>query len=77
MQNFNNKCFSFQQQFIDLFNQEEEIPFLLKYYLISQVWLNIENMKNKIYQENKPEKIVQKTFTVPLSNNIEDNNEEE
>lgn len=42
---FNKICYNFQKQFIDIFNEEENIPFLLKYYLFKQVWEKIEQNK--------------------------------
>ena len=66
MQDFNSKCFNFQQQFVDFFNKEEGIPFLLKYYLIEQIWLNIVRTKDRIYQQSKNEKTVQQTFDIPI-----------
>lgn len=66
MQDFNKKCFNFQQQFVDFFNKEEEIPFLLKYYLIEQIWLNIVRTKDRVYQQSKNERTVQQTFDIPI-----------
>lgn len=42
---FNKICYNFQKQFIDIFNEEENIPFLLKYYLFKQVWEKVEQNK--------------------------------
>lgn len=42
---FNKICYNFQKQFIDIFNEEENIPFLLKYYLLKQVWEKVEQNK--------------------------------
>lgn len=42
---FNEICYNFQKQFIDIFNEEENIPFLLKYYLLKQIWEKIEQNK--------------------------------
>ena len=47
-------------------NKEEEIPFLLKYYLIEQIWLNIVRTKDRVYQQSKNERTVQQTFDIPI-----------
>ncbi len=44
-------CFEFQQSLIDIFNNEKNIPFLLKYYLIEEIWNNIQNHKQTIDME--------------------------
>ena len=41
-------CFEFQQKIIDTFNEQNNIPFLLKYYLFKEIWDSIENNKIKI-----------------------------
>ena len=42
---FEDICFEFQQNLVNIFNDEENIPFLLKYYLIKEVWDSIQNNK--------------------------------
>ncbi len=44
---FNEKCFKFQQDFINFFN-EQDLPFLLKYYLLNQVWEDILLNKKRL-----------------------------
>ena len=44
---FNEKCFKFQQDFINFFN-EQDLPFLLKYYLLNQVWEDILLSKKRL-----------------------------
>lgn len=44
---FNEKCFKFQQDFINFFNGQE-LPFLLKYYLLNQVWEDILLNKKRL-----------------------------
>ena len=39
---FEDICFEFQQALIDVFHNEENIPFLLKYYLLKDIWDGIE-----------------------------------
>lgn len=47
MEDFNEICFKFQQEIVDIFNKEQNIPFLLKYYLIKDIWDNITTTKMK------------------------------
>lgn len=44
---FNEKCFKFQQDFINFFN-EQDLPFLLKYYLLNQIWEDILLNKKRL-----------------------------
>lgn len=45
---FEDKCFEFQQKIIDIINGEEQLPFLVKYYLIKQIWDSISERKMSI-----------------------------
>lgn len=42
MEQFNQLCYDFQTKILDTFNNEQQIPFLLKYYLFKEIWENIE-----------------------------------
>ena len=42
MEQFNQLCYDFQLKILDTFNSEQQIPFLLKYYLFKEIWENIE-----------------------------------
>lgn len=46
-------CFEFQQRFLDIFNEEQKIPFLLKYYLTKEIWESIEKHKIEIDMQVK------------------------
>lgn len=50
---FNDICFEFQQTLIDVFNKEENIPFLLKYYLMKEVWDSVQKNKMTIDKETR------------------------
>ena len=50
---FNDICFEFQQTLIDVFNKEENIPFLLKYYLMKEVWDSVQKNKMIIDKETR------------------------
>lgn len=66
---FNDICFQFQQNFIDLFNNETLIPFLLKYYLINDIWKQILNHKEQLkinYTQNNYSQIKEKSITIPF-----------
>ena len=45
---FEDKCFEFQQKIIDIINGEEQLTFLIKYYLIKQIWDSISEKKMTI-----------------------------
>lgn len=45
MDNFNQICFNFQKNIINTFNQQNNIPFLLKYYLLKDIWDGIEKYR--------------------------------
>ena len=69
---FEDVCFEFQQKFLDIFNEENNIPFLMKYYLVKEIWDSIEKNKFQIdmrVRENHPPK----THVI----NLEDGSEEE
>jgi hypothetical protein len=42
---FNKECYIFQKKLIDIFNEEENIPFLLKYYLFKDIWESVKENK--------------------------------
>ena len=44
---FDEICYNFQKKIVDIFNNEEQIPFILKYYLMKDIWTNIEQLKMK------------------------------
>lgn len=55
----NQLCKKFQQEIVNLFNKQNNLPFILKYYLFKQVWTIIEQQKiqndNIATQESKKE----------------------
>lgn len=46
--NLNDTCFEFQQKIVDIFNNEQQIPFILKYYLFKDIWKIIDSNKMNI-----------------------------
>ena len=48
---FEEACYSFQKNIIETFNNEKNIPFLLKYYLLKEIWEDIQAYKLKMTQE--------------------------
>ena len=48
---FEEKCYDFQQNLINVFNNEQNFPFLIKYFLIKEIWEDIQNQKNKMNEE--------------------------
>lgn len=45
---FNILCYEFQEKIIDVFNEDQNIPFLLKYYLFKEIWKTLKEEKNNI-----------------------------
>lgn len=62
----NDYCVEFQQNIIDLFNDEQNLPFVLKYYLIKDVWDNIQSTKTKMDIETRSKMQTTVTKTVDL-----------
>lgn len=62
----NDYCVEFQQNVIDLFNNEQNLPFILKYYLIKDVWDNIQSTKTKMDIETRSKMQTTVTKTVDL-----------
>lgn len=50
---FEEICYSFQKKIIETFNNENDIPFLLKYYLLKEIWEDIQAYKIKITQKTQ------------------------
>lgn len=48
---FEEKCYDFQQNLINVFNNEQDFPFLIKYFLIKEIWEDIQNQKSKMNEE--------------------------
>lgn len=48
---FEEACYDFQKKMIEAFNDENNIPFLLRYYLLKEIWEDIEKYKITMNQE--------------------------
>ncbi len=72
---FNKKCYIFQKKIIDIFNEEENIPFLLKYYLFKDIWEKVQQNKFLIDGENRADEVEQKVVStsVPVPDNFFEN----
>ena len=75
----NDYCIEFQQNIIDLFNNEQNLPFVLKYYLIKDVWENIQSTKTKmdIDTRSKMQSTVTKTANFETGEVTEEETKEE
>lgn len=63
-------CYNFQQKIIDIFNEQENIPFQLKYFLFKEIWKIIKEAKIKKDYEiqmlnNEQEKEISTQVSVP------------
>lgn len=38
-------CYNFQKKIINIFNEQNELPFILKYYLFKDIWEIIQQKK--------------------------------
>lgn len=78
---FNKRCYNFQKKIIDIFNEEENIPFLLKYYLFKDIWEKVQQNKFLIDGENRADEVEQKVVStsIPIPDELfqKDNSEEE
>lgn len=73
---FNEICLEFQDNILKVFNEEENIPFLLKYYLMKDIWVSIEQGKAQMEMEarsNMPLEPIEKTIN--FEETAEDENE--
>lgn len=75
-QNFNKHCYNFQKKIIDIFNEEEDIPFLLKYYLFKDIWKSVEQKKFLIDRDVRFNQVEQKDIFIPAVSSKNDQNEE-
>lgn len=49
--NINEKSLNFQRKLITLINEQQEIPFLLKYFLIKEVWEQAERTRQQLLMQ--------------------------
>lgn len=73
-------CYNFQKEIINIFNNQEKIPFILKYYLFKEVWETIEQTKiSKELQIRNAQQPQKKTLIteIPVSDEFLQNNQEE
>lgn len=74
----NDICYLFQKNIISIFNDQQRIPFLLKYYLVKDIWNGIEQNKLNIDMEVH-QKLEAKTKIITIGeqqNQNEQNNEQ-
>lgn len=48
---FEESCYDFQQEIINIVNNEKNLPFLVKYFLIKEIWEDVKTQKNKIDED--------------------------
>jgi hypothetical protein len=61
---FEEICYDFQKNIINIFNEEKNLTLLLKYYLFKDIWADIE--KNKIQlDQTMNQKEAQKAAETP------------
>lgn len=48
---FEETCYDFQKKMVEIFNNEQNIPFLLKYYLLKEIWEDVQSYKLKMTQD--------------------------
>lgn len=75
-QDFNKYCYNFQKKIIDIFNEEADIPFLLKYYLFKDIWKSVEQKKFLIDRDVRFNQVEQKDVFIPVVSSKNDQNEE-
>lgn len=80
MDDFNIICSNFQEKIVNVFNEEDNIPFLIKYYLFKDVWKTVKNKKQEIdiniqLLKKQKKKILKKE--IPLDQIIKKEGEEQ
>lgn len=45
---FEESCYDFQQEIINTVNNERNLPFLVKYFIIKEIWEDVQTQKRKI-----------------------------
>ena len=45
---FEESCYDFQQEIINTVNNERNLPFLVKYFIIKEIWEDVQAQKRKI-----------------------------
>ena len=45
---FEESCYDFQQEIINTVNNERNLPFLIKYFIIKEIWEDVQTQKRKI-----------------------------
>ena len=45
---FEESCYDFQQEIITTVNNERNLPFLVKYFIIKEIWEDVQAQKRKI-----------------------------
>lgn len=71
-------CYNFQQKIIEMFNEQTNIPFQLKYYLFKELWEVIKETKiQKDYEirikNSKQDKVL--TTEIPIPENFLNSNQ--
>lgn len=49
--NINEKSLNFQRKLIALINEQQELPFLLKYFLIKEIWEQTERTRQQLLMQ--------------------------
>ena len=45
---FEESCYDFQQEIVNTVNNERNLPFLVKYFIIKEIWEDVQTQKRKI-----------------------------
>lgn len=82
MNNFDLTCYNFQKKIVNIFNEEKEIPFQLKFYLFKEVWKTIKQTKTEKDYEvrmlaNQKEQVITQQIELPDEFLKQQKNEEE
>ena len=56
---FEQICYKFKENITSIFNEEQRIPFLLKYYLIKDIWDKIQQHKKEVDTEIREKILLQ------------------
>lgn len=72
---FEDIGYEFQKKIVEDINSESRIPFLLKYYLIKEIWENIQENKLQLDMEvRKKHPLKPEVLTLNLKDQEKENN---
>ena len=54
---FEESCYDFQQEIINTVNNERNLPFLIKYFIIKEIWEDVQEQQQMRQFQQQPEQV--------------------